>query len=303
MELEKPKPVPSEKRPPEHLYQYTSIDGVEGIVGKRSLWASQIHFLNDTQEFRYSVDILKRVLSERRKEYPITRLRAIGTSPLPSEPEKLLASFYNRLESIVLDDLFENIPIFIFSLSKRGDLLSQWRGYCPPGGGYSIGFRSELLIQFLKTRELYIEPCVYNEQEQESKVKQAVTEAGEVFSKNPTDHQEQFEKAAKEGLIHFFMDFYRIASILKHPSFEEECEWRIISKPIPNKHLLFRVKKLILIPYFPISFEGIEPFPIDEIIVGPVQEQRLAEFSLKQFVLQTNLKISIKTSTIPYREL
>ena len=59
----------------------------------------------------------------------------------------------------------------------------------------------------------------------------------------------------------------------------------------------------MLIPYFTISFKDIESFPIDEIIIGPASEQRLAESSLKQFVLRNGLNISIKTSITPYREL
>ena len=68
MELEKPSSLPSGKKPPEHLYHYTSIDGLEGILSKRSFWASQIHFLNDIQEFKYSFDIFEKILSELRKE-------------------------------------------------------------------------------------------------------------------------------------------------------------------------------------------------------------------------------------------
>lgn len=301
--MEKLSSLPSGKDLPEHLYHYTSIDGLEGILTRRSLWAGQIHFLNDSQEFKYSIDILKKVLSEFRKKYPINWLRAIGPSPLPSGPEQLLAHFYNSMENLVLDDLLEKPPICVFSLSERGDLLSQWRGYCPPDGGYSIGFRSELLLQFLETRHLCIEPCVYVGEEQEDMVKRTVTETGEVFLKSITDHPEQFEKAAKKCLVNFFMDFSRIASILKHPSFHEECEWRIVSNLIPNKNMSFRVGKSILIPYLSISFKDIEPFLIDEIIIGPATEQSLAEYSLRQFVLQINPNISIKTSKTPYRQL
>jgi hypothetical protein len=59
----------------------------------------------------------------------------------------------------------------------------------------------------------------------------------------------------------------------------------------------------MLIPYFSISLKDVDPFPIDEIIIGPAPEQRLAESSLRQFALQNKLNISIKTSTTPYREL
>ena len=285
--MERPKSLLSAKKPPEHLYHYTSINGLEGILTSRSLWASQIHFLNDTQEFRYSVDILKRVLSQLRKEYPVPVLPALGPPPLPSDPKLLPGFFYRSVEEFLLSDLFVKTPICIFSLSERGDLLSQWRGYCPPGGGYSIGFSSELLIQFLKTQDLHIERCLYDEKEQEAIVKQIITEAGEIALKGFVDRPQEFEKTTKECLINLFMDFSQVAAILKHPSFYEECEWRIVSGLIENRHMSFRVAKSMLIPYFLISFKGIEAFPIDKIIIGPTPEQSLAKSSLFQFLLQS----------------
>jgi len=58
----------------------------------------------------------------------------------------------------------------------------------------------------------------------------------------------------------------------------------------------------MMLPYFSISFENFKPFLIDEIIIGPAPEQKLAEISLMQFVHQKKLDISIRTSEIPYRE-
>jgi hypothetical protein len=271
---------------------------------KHSLWASQIHFLNDTQEFKYAVHILKEVLSELRKEYPITWSRvALGLSPPPSEPKDFLAEFYRSLESQVVFDLFERFAICIFSLSERGDLLSQWRGYCPPGGGYSIRFPSKLLIQFLETRDLRLRPCVYDEKEQQAIVKRSITEKGQTVLKSLTASPAEIQEVFKKCFVEFFMEFSQTASILKHPSFYEECEWRIVSRLIENRHMSFRVRKSMLIPYFSISLEGVESFPIDQIIIGPSPEQRLAESSLFQFLLQNEPNISIETSTIPYREL
>jgi hypothetical protein len=160
-----------------------------------------------------------------------------------------------------------------------------------------------LLIQFLRTHNLYIEPCVYDEKEQEATVKRVVTKTGQTFSESSIKNPTEIQKIGQKCLLQFFMELSRIASILKHPSFHEECEWRIITTPIKNKDMSFRVGKSMLIPYFSISLKDIDPFPIDEIIIGPAPEQRLAESSLRQFALQNKLDISIKTSKTPYREL
>ena len=307
--MEKPNSLPPEKDLPEHLYHYTSIDGLEGILTRRFLWASEIHFLNDTQEFKYSIDVLRKVISELRKKNPIKSIqKALGPGLLPSEQKEFLEAFYQSIEGDILFKIFVRFPIYIFSLSERGDLLSQWRGYCPPGGGYSIGFPLKLLTKFLETRDLFLMRCIYNEKEQEAMVKRAIIEtveiSQEIFTKNFTTTRKDIKKAPSLCVLNFLKGFLNIASILKHPSFHEECEWRIISSNlIPIQDMSFRVGKSMLIPYFSISFKDIEPFLIDEIIIGPTTEQGLAENSLRQFVLQINPNISIKTSKTPYRQL
>jgi hypothetical protein len=297
--------LPSEEKPPEHLYHYTSIDGVKGILGENSLWASQIHFLNDTQEFKYSISIFEKVLAELRKKLPEKTgwKRAIeGRPPSISDPNDVLAILYGSMEDLLFTPPLDKPPICVFSLAEDGDLLSQWRGYCPPGGGYSIGFRSDSMTQFSKTHELYLAPCIYDETKQEAVVKEAVTKICDTTLKRWTGSYVEIAKFISEHMSKFFIDFSRIASALKHYSFHQESEWRIISGLIANKNMSFRVRKFMMLPYFSISFKDFEPFLIDEIIIGPTPEQSLAKSSLWQFVLQKKLDISIKTSKIPYRE-
>jgi len=295
----------SEERPPEHLYHYTSIDGVKGILGETSLWASQIHFLNDTQEFKYSISIFEKVLVELQKQLPKrTQLEQAIQIQSPSifDANDALAILYGSMKNLILTPPLDKPPICVFSLSKEGDLLSQWRGYCPPGGGYSIGFRTDSLTQFSKTHDLYLAPCIYDETKQETEVKEVVTKICDAALKEGTGSYKEIDKLVLDYTLKFFTVFSAIASALKHPSFRQESEWRIISGLIANKNMSFRVRKFMMLPYFSISFKDFAPFLIDEIIIGPAPEQELAKSSLLQFVLQKKLNISIKTSTIPYRE-
>jgi hypothetical protein len=122
-------------KPPDHLYHYTSIEGVKGILEKRLLQASEIHFLNDTQEFKYSANILNEIVSTLREKFPPDREVAY----YPSPPSLYTKSFIQIFIPFVEQVLFippDEAPICIFSLSENGDLLSQWRGYCPFSGGY-----------------------------------------------------------------------------------------------------------------------------------------------------------------------
>jgi len=46
---------------PKILYHYTSQDGLIGILKDRNLWASKIHYMNDSKEFSQTLHILGRM--------------------------------------------------------------------------------------------------------------------------------------------------------------------------------------------------------------------------------------------------
>jgi hypothetical protein len=297
----------SRKNPPQHLYHYTSIVGLKGILESRSIWATMIYFLNDLQEFKYATTILEEVLSERQAKLPQNVLLPLALSPpgpyTPGSKEEALFRLYRFLIDMLSSDLYEKIPICVFSLSEWGDLLSQWRGYCPCGGGYSVGFRSDSLTLSLQPRNLTLVPCVYDQAKQKILIESEVTKLERDYL--DCHPMKDFNEVMAKISGRFLVDFSRKAPTIKHPSFREECEWRIISRPIPPKDLEFHVGKSILIPHFPIRFEATEPFPIDEIIVGPAPEQSLAVNSLKSYILNKGLSFNsnVKISEIPYREL
>ena len=59
------------------LYHYTSVKGLEGIVGENffSLWATHYSFLNDTEEIKVGYKYLDRAiqdLSTEEDKHPIT---------------------------------------------------------------------------------------------------------------------------------------------------------------------------------------------------------------------------------------
>ena len=41
------------------IYHYTSINGLIGIIERKSIWATNILYLNDASELNYSKNILK----------------------------------------------------------------------------------------------------------------------------------------------------------------------------------------------------------------------------------------------------
>jgi hypothetical protein len=59
------------------LYHYTTAESLLGIVQSRSLWATDIRFLNDTAEFSFARDVLLREMLARADRLRNERVRLL----------------------------------------------------------------------------------------------------------------------------------------------------------------------------------------------------------------------------------
>ncbi|MDQ5879469.1 MAG: hypothetical protein QG638_2205, partial [Pseudomonadota bacterium] len=104
------------------LHHYTSGHGLLGIIGSSSIWATKIQYMNDSKEFAHAIELAGISIRTRK------------------------AAQSNRRFSAFCDALIEHLerisgmPFYVACFSEVEDSLSQWRGYCPSGFGYSIGF-------------------------------------------------------------------------------------------------------------------------------------------------------------------
>ena len=115
-------------KPNSRLFHYTSIDGLMGIVEKRALWASEVRYLNDAHELHHFGSLIDQQI------VPGQVLKS------DSEDRQILGQFRKWLK----ERLSFGPLIFVSSLTEKGNLLSQWRGYCPHGQGVSLGFNPDL---------------------------------------------------------------------------------------------------------------------------------------------------------------
>src|SRR5262249_48878678 len=151
-----------------------------------------------------------------------------------------------------------SINVCVFSLTEARDQLSQWRAYSS-SGGYMIGFNTPSLGFVAKNQGFLLSRCIYRELDQEMLIADTVEPflagfAATLADCNPTPHK-----------IHAIADRFvdhlvRIAPLLKHHSFEEEREWRLISQPIPLAHdkMRYRAGRGLVVPYFELSFAEIK---------------------------------------------
>jgi hypothetical protein len=270
---------------PEVLWHYTSLDALKGIVEFKKIWASDIRFLNDSEEYRHAVDLLREEVD------------AIDDGHLRELTADLIVEEFRTgfLSST-------SMPLFVASFSAAKDLLSQWRAYTEVTKGVSLGF--DLREIRPETQHLVIfAPCVYDEQRKRALIRSALQELmkcvrdirdavaasfqisqrfpAEVWEKltpNMADNEiskmsGDFGRAAKRAIY----NLVPVMSLLKHPSFAEEQEWRLVihanpEKLGPSSDKKIRVGKASLIPYidFDLPRDKNANLPtLTELLIGP----------------------------------
>jgi hypothetical protein len=270
---------------PTPLYHYTGAQGLLGIFTSQTLWATNIQYLNDSQEFDYATEVAKRVIVPR-----------ADAALDPKEKEALMALVAPRRRMFP-------IGVFVASFSTEGDLLSQWRGYCPNGAGYSIGFRANDLKDIVSWRGFWLEPCLYNDADQRQAIERALNELMEspdwINALANLGRNYPYETAVEA----WHSRLVRLAPTIKHPMFHEEQEWRLISKLVreDDSALCFRAGRSMLIPYIEMSLAASTgDIPVEKIIVGPTPRMRLAMRAVGSFLNSKGLAFTIQNSKIPH---
>lgn len=277
------------RNPPATLYHYTTPAGLLGIVTSRSLWATNFNYLNDASEFRYALATAQAVVE--------TRLARLKEGPSA------------RLLKVLRDELrgpSNSWDACVFSLSEHGDLLSQWRAYCPDGG-FAIGFSSSLLQPPLEKLPAYLAPCSYTVHEQKSYLSSLLDTTLALLSDGHTSPGQSADAHLTRVTRHFFSELVHLAPFLKHPSFKEEREWRAVrhtpTASMPG--LAFRASAGMIIPYLalPLSDDK-RPLKFDQVVVGPSPHQLLARQAVADLLVRHDIGVrSLPLSRIPFRRL
>src|SRR5262249_5939321 len=113
---------------------------------------------------------------------------------------------------------------YLFSLSMESDQLSQWRAYCNDGG-VSIEFDKDGLANL--TGGSTLGQVEYDPVEQQATYKSVVDEIVNVLEE--VRETKQLSKIGRDSLITSLANSIVYASTLKHHSFKEEQEWRVIA--------------------------------------------------------------------------
>lgn len=245
------------------LFHYASADGLNGMVCNKTIWATNIEYLNDTAEFKHGAEVLRKIVESRKGH-------ATG----------FRREFFDALDRH--SSLFQSEDVFVMSLSEEGDLLSQWRGYTPSNSGFSIGFDARLLAKVAADLDgMHLVRCIYGEDEQREFAKSVLDSCLNLWI-NQREIEEQQKKDFRnmEALVAFNIYSTFIAASLKHHTFAEEKEWRLLGLFRQPERFRFRAGRSSLTPYIELKWgketKAPDAQPIRSVYVGPCPDPKLA---------------------------
>jgi len=267
------------------LHHYTSGQGLLGIIDSNSIWSTRIQYLNDAKEFSHAIELARIAIYKRKTERTDERFSVLCEA---------LTDQLKRLSGLAL---------YVVCFSEVEDSLSQWRGYCPSGFGYSIGFDGEQLGKIANAQGFRLQKCIYNEHEQNQAINQWVERALSSASSSCPPSQDPREFLEQTSGL-FLNEFIEFAPYMKHNAFSAEREWRLVALiPSNDARVKLRPGKSMLIPYAPINLElSIESTLIWNIRIGPTPHLELATNSATHLFNRIRPVNGIGPSFVPYRD-
>lgn len=284
---------------PDIVFHYTSQTGLLEIAKSRVLFATHLSHLNDTQEFKFGASVfLQRLESTRRPKSPYAQY------------------LYNRIVEVLRSSatILTVIDQFATSFCAAGDLLSMWRGY--GSQGYCIGFNTKDLLCETATKSgkrerdlANIEPVLYDRTSQDNAVDNFLQASFEFASSYRSD---AFVPAdiPEEDLLSilwgsFFMATTELISLLKHPSFKEEQEYRLLFYGLPQlpySDVEVRKGAMGLIRHVNVKPYSKAAFSFHSVRIGPNPQPEIAKSAVRALLSNYgHSDADILSSSVPLR--
>ncbi|MBE6063588.1 MAG: DUF2971 domain-containing protein [Clostridium butyricum] len=242
------------------LYHYTHKNALINILKNRTIWATNFKYLKDNEQISNLCRKLKYL-----------------------NPDNIY------VQKIVDLSFSLQSNKGVFSLSEKGDLLSQWIHY----GEFAIGFNQDKLNICLEKQGFYkLQKCIYNEDLQNKIILDSIS------------NYDSFN-------IEKFLS--NIGLIFKNIKHAQENEWRAISTSLAvtssSKYDKWKIRitpSRHILEYLEINLS--DCFPIEEIIVSSEKDFEKEKYSLEHIIAMNYgndslNNIKIKKSSIPFRKI
>jgi hypothetical protein len=296
------------------VYYYCSIDTFHTISTKQTIRLSDITKSNDSMEVMWITQYIQEVFIDVYHRDKTQYFKNIYT-------EKVFQDLLNHFKSDFFDEDKRIYSHYVCCFSKKGDLLSQWRGYANDGKGVAIGFDADLLASIgipeiddpLSSRILPLRKVEYAERSQKQTVAKValllVKDLKTIIRKSLIKTQSDVKPASIKPFNMAFLTLFNEAIFMKSSFFQEEVEYRIchwignrnkdpeVERTILRHNISFdkfnyESRKGKLVSYFDICFKNCTlPF-IKEVVIGP--KSTINASDVYRFLLNNNILIDTK---------
>ena len=284
------------EQPSKPLFHYTSVGALQPIIESRSLRVTDNRYFNDASEIANASARMVNALTT-----TVYRIREVPKSEWSQHFARYaaLSPFLDWLK----DRLSSAAAVYVGCFTENGNLLSQWRGYCPPMKGISLGFDAGRLRAAADAQGFLLGKCIYDPAEQAAIATTLVEHLTGLLPENTPDSD--YPNIAKD----IEPDLLRIAALMKHSAFAEEAEWRLVSPPHENyvePPIEYREGKSMLIPSFrfnlPRSAE--RSVELHQVYVGPTLHANLSIASVSNYLSKAGAgpRNGVWNCGIPLRE-
>ncbi len=185
---------------PSHLYHYSNLDGIMGILSNGKIWLSDILTMQDKFDGTYWIELFREILN--RNIVPSWLKKSFESGKLGSGTDWYM---------------------YVACFSPRSELENQWKDYADSGKGCAI----ELPFHVVKAnadggRDYAWTPMTYDQSEQIAKAEKTIQEAISLCGNESMTPAE-----AKRCWMDASFSFLTCGTRFKHPRYSGEHEWRL----------------------------------------------------------------------------
>jgi hypothetical protein len=272
---------PYRQRPTKPIWHYTTADGLDGILAKGVIWATDYrHLYDDPEELTRAERIIAAELDALISQH--------GKDTVVGDLCRRMRQA--REKHRVID--IPGIGIYITSFSDEPEIPNQWRVYGNNFGGYSIGFnRIPLPEGEPKPTKLTVGmsidfgPCIYDDDVYRARVHDIISfvatgllKYAEAYGSSP----EKVELLCREARNSALAKLGASVWFLKRRLYSGEQELRLVHVGKPPATPLTRPCGSKTAEYIEVSLRHGNQMDLHRVIVGAKGDQQLASDILER---------------------
>lgn len=275
------------------LYYYTSSDTMKYILTQGDIFATNIHYMNDSEEYLNGLNEL----------YQLAQNKLLLEEWLKRGNRKkdLLNNIRNTFSEKKLKINKDNMEYYSISLCKKNDLLSQWAIYARESG-------VSVKMNFEKTTYRFSTGSTEKDCDAEWNLlpkevyyftHASMKDNEKLYNQTAYKILDQLYEGDAKDNIEFKNERWKyISTFVKRYDFYQEEEYRLVFEPNQSVYppsIQYRHDKKMLKPYLDIKCDG--GWPVWEIMIGPGFNQQIVYDSIKHFLENTHIKVGIETES------